>query len=209
VLLALNQPTRHFARPRYLVAVTTRRQRVLSIDFDKCNTVSTAGVSSFRWMPMMCYDLTVVSPHMHGASRRSASHNDMSVSRAVPNLTADTLVAQVVSRDSTCKLRHMPYSTLHCVGFPDPCVPLVHLLPRTPASYSPPTRRSQIPCPGNWNARDYSGQANAFPGVWLVQRAYMCSLQDNFCCGARFRSSPLVISCSCPCHGDGLEPIVP
>jgi hypothetical protein len=180
VLLALNQPTRHFARPRYLVAVTTRRQRVLSIDFDKCNTVSTAGVSSFRWMPMMCYDLTVVSPHMHGASRRSASHNDMSVSRAVPNLTADTLVAQVVSRDSTCKLRHMPYSTLHCVGFQTLAFRWFICYPEPRPRILPPRADRRFLAQGIGTRGTILGKRMHFPGCGL------CSVHTCAACRITF-----------------------
>jgi hypothetical protein len=136
-------------------------------------------------MSIIYYNLPVVSPHMHGTTRRSASLNNISASDQAPTLTVDTPVGQVVSRDSTCELRHEPcivltlcFQTLAFRWFAFYPEPRSRILPHVQIMNSPPReleRKGLL-----W---DYSGQAKvcqcigAFSEVWLEQRrAYSCGM---------------------------------
>jgi hypothetical protein len=122
---------------------------------------------------------------MHKATRRSASHDNMLVPHRAPNSTADTSVAHVVSRDSTCEPRYEPCIVLTlCVltlafrWFTFYPRPRSRIFPHVQITNSPPReleRKGLL-----W---DYSGQAkvcqciDAFPRVWLEQqRAYSCGI---------------------------------
>ena len=131
----------------------------------------------------------------------------MTMPHRAPISTIDTSAAPVVSRDFTCDLRHMP-----CIvqTLPDPCGPLVRLHPEPRSRVRPHVQILKSPPrglerKGLFLVSDARGFDVAFPGVWLgQQRAYRAG---QLCCGVRFPSATLAISCSCGLikHGDSLE----
>lgn len=148
---------------------------MLSTTFNKCKTAFAAAVPTMQRSNDMS-KIHQMFKQMY-TKRVADQHHTIifPIPHQEPTLTAETTAASIVGRDYTCDLKHMP---LHCVGLPDPCVPLVRLHPEPRSRVRPHVQILKSPPrglerKGLFLVSDVRRFDVAFPGVWLgQQRAY-------------------------------------